>query len=228
MSDHTDTDACTDTTTATDYLWLEERHPDLMEAYCVTLVRGLGPGELLRAIGAEPGARRTGVTELAELSHGAYRDDSMLVGVTAIDDDWTLMVEENGYLGVTDDTMLTASRGRTVVSHFRNVNAVDRFCWYEDGSVRLYFEPLFAHEREGTHPDELLTEMRESGFDIRDAEGDNLAEPDVEPDDEPDVEQHVELVTEAAFALAHRITGVRLTPKHFASAEFLTGVAPRP
>lgn len=220
MTDAGDATAPTSTSTAADYLWVEEQYPDLLEAYCLTLVRGLGPGELLEEIGAQPGVSRTGVAALAELSHAAYHDDSMLVGVTAIDGDWTLMVEHNGYLGVTDETMVAASRGRTIVAHFRNVNAVDRFSWYEDGTVRLYFEPLFAHQRDGTHPDELLDQMRESGFDVRDPDGDDFDE---------DVDEHdIELITEAAFALAHWITGVRVTPEHFASADFLTGTAPRP
>lgn len=48
--------------------------------------------------------------------------------------------------------MLPLSRGHTVVSHFLDVNAVDDFCWYEDGELRLHFEPLFASERDGSVP----------------------------------------------------------------------------
>jgi hypothetical protein len=199
----------TGTTTAADYAWLEEQYEDLLEAYCVTLVRGLTPEQLLRQLGAEPRGRITGVDGLHEPSFDVSGHDRLFVGATALAD-WSLMVEVNGYLGVTDEAMLPVSRGRRVVSHFRNVNAVDHFCWFEDGEVRLHFEPLFPYHRDGTRPDELLTEMQESGFSLD--EGDQ------------DFEDH----TEAAFALAHRLTGIRLTPELFASAEFTCGIAPVP
>ena len=50
-----------------------------------------------------------------------------------------------------DEATLPLSCGRAVVSHFRNVNAVDHFTWYGDGTLRLHFEPLFAHHRDGSH-----------------------------------------------------------------------------
>ncbi|MFE7274635.1 DUF6461 domain-containing protein [Streptomyces sp. NPDC057623] len=40
----------TGTTTAADYAWLDKRHKHLMEAYCVTLVRGLTPEALLTEV----------------------------------------------------------------------------------------------------------------------------------------------------------------------------------
>ncbi|WP_369206199.1 DUF6461 domain-containing protein [Streptomyces sp. PU-14G] len=189
--------------TAADYGWLEEQYQHLMEAYCVTLVQGLSPDALLTALEAEPGERITGVAELGRLTDEEWRLGAYFVGIASVGD-WSLMVEYNGYLGVDDTRMLPVSRGRTVVSHFRNINAVDHFSWYEDGVTRLHFEPLFPRRRDGSHPDELLTAMRESGFDL--SEGDDAS-----------FDGH----TEAAFALAERITGVRLTPELFASAEFV-------
>jgi hypothetical protein len=203
----------TGTTTAADYAWLDKRYQNLMEAYCLTLVHGLTPEELLRELGAGIEMRATGVEALCEPSYDSWEEydgDRMFVGVTAVGD-WSLMVEYNGYLGIRDKAMLPVSRGRRVVSHFRNVNAVDHFYWFEDGDTRLHFEPLFPYARDGSHPDELLAEMRESGFDLSDA-------------DDRDHTDH----TEAAFALAHRITGIRLTPELFASAEFVCGLAPLP
>lgn len=46
--------------TAADYAWLDEDLPGLTEAYCLTLVRGLAPEEVLRRIGAREGLRITG------------------------------------------------------------------------------------------------------------------------------------------------------------------------
>ncbi|WP_284438009.1 DUF6461 domain-containing protein [Streptomyces sp. TUS-ST3] len=199
-------------TTAADYGWLKERYQLLLEAYCVTLVRGLGPEELLRELGAEARIHLVGVEALSGPSHEASRSGGRFVGAAALDG-WTLMVEYNGYLGVTEEAMLPLSRGRRVVSHFLNVNAVDRFCWYEDGDLRLDFQPLFADERYGSHPDELLAEMRESGFDL------------AERDEDGDHDAYYASLTGASFALAHRLTGIRLTPELFATAEFRCGVA---
>ncbi|MEU1618459.1 DUF6461 domain-containing protein [Streptomyces sp. NPDC005722] len=197
----------TDMTTAADYAWFGEQYEELMEAYCITLVQGLTPEELLAALGVECPSRIAGVAGLSEPSFRLGAHDELFVGAASLGD-WSLMVECNGYLGVTDEAMLPLSRGRTVVSHFRNVNAVDHFCWYQDGTLRLHFEPLFPYFRVGTHPDELVTAMRESGFDLSEADDRNL-------------DEH----NDAAFALAHRVTGVRLTPEALASAEFVAGVA---
>ncbi|MEV0482283.1 DUF6461 domain-containing protein [Streptomyces sp. NPDC050508] len=202
-------------TTADDYTWLQKQHAPLMHAYCVTLVRAITPDRLLHELGAEPDIRVTGVEALHEPSYDSWDEhygDPLFVGVAAVGD-WSLMVEHNGYLGVTTAAMLPVSRGRTVVSHYRNVNAVDHFYWFEDGDIRLHFEPLFAYARDGSHADEpeLLAEMRESGFDLRE-----------------DKDRHYGLHTEATFALAHRLTGVLLTPELFASLEFTGALVPVP
>ncbi|MEU9168314.1 DUF6461 domain-containing protein [Streptomyces sp. NPDC048420] len=202
-------------TTAADYAWLKERYELLLEAYCVTLVRDITPEELLRELGAEGRMRIVGVDGLAGPSYEVSRPARQFAGAAATGR-WTLMVEFNGYLGVTDAAMLPVSRGRRVVSHFLNVNAVDRFCWYEDGDLRLHFQPLFADERHGSRPDELLDAMRESGFDL------------AERDEDGDHDAYYAALTGASFALAHRLTGIRLTPELFATAEFLCGVAPVP
>ncbi len=155
----------------------------------------------------------TGVAELAEPSYDAwdeYEDEKLLVGVAAVGD-WTLMVEYNGYVGNRSELMDPVCRGRTVVSHFRNVNAVDGFSWSQDGVIRLGFEPLFPAQRHGSDPDACLTEMREAGFNLR-------------SDEERDFAGH----TEAAFALAERITGVRLTPELFEELEITCGLVTLP
>jgi hypothetical protein len=41
--------------------------------------------------------------------------------VTAIGP-WTLVVEPNGFLGVSEEVVVPRSRGTRLVSHFRNVN----------------------------------------------------------------------------------------------------------
>ncbi|SEF78875.1 hypothetical protein SAMN05216223_10222 [Actinacidiphila yanglinensis] len=201
------------TATAEDYLWFPTQFPELAEAYCLTLVRGVPPGTLLTRLAAEPAEPATGAADLVERSYDAwdtYDSDRLLVGATALGD-WTLVAEANGYVGITEALIRPLSAGTTVVSHFRNINAVDHFTWWEDGDLRLDFEPLFAHQRSGSTPDALVDAMRAVGFDLDDG-----------PD--RDFAHH----TEAAFALAEHLTATPLTPAHLAAAPFTCGlVSPR-
>ncbi|WP_326648683.1 MULTISPECIES: DUF6461 domain-containing protein [unclassified Streptomyces] len=200
-------------TTAADYLWFGEDFDDLAEAYCVTLVRGLSPRTLLARLGAEDEVRVTGVQALIEPAYDAcdtHDGDRLFVGVTAVGD-WALMVEPNGWLGVTDEAVAPISRGTTVVPHFRNINAVDHFNWFEDGELRLHFEPLFPYGRDGSDPDGLVDTMRKVGFDLSEGGGRDYA-----------------LHTEATFAPAERITGVLLTPELLRTSEFVCGTVPIP
>ncbi|WP_130337091.1 DUF6461 domain-containing protein [Micromonospora kangleipakensis] len=198
------------TLTATDYAWFPERFSALAEAYCLTLVERVSPVELLDRLDARERRVLTGVDALVEPAYGAWEDgggDDAFVGVAAVGD-WSLVVEPNGLLGVTEAVLTPLSRGRTVVSHFRNVNALNLFFWYVDGDLRLQFEPLFPDSRVGSDPDGLVEVMRRVGFDL---DGDDYDRCD-----------------EAAFALAAHLTGVRFTADLLASAEYLCGTVRLP
>ena len=201
------------TAAAEDYLWFERDFPGLAEAYCITLVEGLAPATVLERFGGTAETQLTGVDELSRLAFAVWdrhQGDRLLVGATAVGN-WTLVVEPNGYLGISEELAVEVSRGTTLVSHFRNVNAVDHFYWIDDVRVRLYFEPLFAYYRTGTDAASAADTMRSVGFDLSDA-------------DDRDYELH----TEAAFALAEHITGVRLAPDLLRFANFVIGYAPGP
>lgn len=206
----------TDEPTADDYRWITEQHEDWMDAYCVTYVQGIAPGELLRALGADAAERITGVGRLRELTMAYDLDDQrFFVGVTSLGD-WSVMVEHNGFLGATDEAVLPLSRGRTVVSHHRNANGLHRFCRFVDGTLRLDFDALFADCREGSHPDELLADMRECGFDLTGEGGGD------------DARGRGYATVDASFALAERITGIRVTPELLTSAPYVCGLSANP
>ncbi|MFE1029718.1 DUF6461 domain-containing protein [Streptomyces sp. NPDC058818] len=195
------------TTTATDYTWFEERFPDLAEAYCFTLVHNLAPSDLLHRLEGqdEPALTGTGavVDAAFDLSHQSAGKRQLVAMTTA--GSWTLLIEPNGYLGVTEDLALAASGGTRWVSHFVNINGLDAFLWAEDSVRRLSFEPMFPDERWGTTPDELLDVMHSIGFHF----GDNSPETDVSP--------------LAAFALAQYLTGVAITPELLEGTAFTCG-----
>lgn len=81
----------------------------------------------------------------------------------------------------------------------------------EDGAERLHFESLFPARWDGSDPDALPTGIRESGFTLDEG-----------------AEQGARRHTEAAFALAHRITGVLLPPKPSESPEFACALVTLP
>ena len=199
------------TATAADYLWFAERYPDLADAFCLTLVRDLAPAEVLRRMGTRETTRLTGVADVCRhyyASEAPRGHPPLLVAATIIDG-WTLAVEPNGFQGVTDAIVTSLSLGTKMVSLFRNVNAVSRFCWAEDGKVRLGFEPLFPTSREGSDANGLAELMQRVGFDLREGL-------------DRDWEHHIE----AAFALMEHVTGVRLTSEDLHSASYLCGTAP--
>ncbi|MGW7367008.1 DUF6461 domain-containing protein [Streptomyces sp. NPDC054841] len=201
--------------TAADYGWLDEHCPELMEAYCLTLVRGLTPEALLTRLGAtDRGARITGTSSLVAAAYDAWDDgDSQFVGVVEAGG-WVLMVEPNGYVGTLEEVLSPLSQGTELVSHFTNVNAADYVNWFVDGELRLHFEPLFAYARYGADPDGSVEDMREAGLDLRDPK-------EIGDDD-------LALTTAATFAFAERLTGVRITPELLDAAEFRCGSVPLP
>jgi hypothetical protein len=203
------------TATAADYTWFSERFPALTYAYCLTLVEGLSRAETLKRIGAETDCRLVGVEQLNESAYskahwGGEQGYQNYVGATDLGE-WTLIVEPNGFLGVTEQVIVPLSRGVRLVSHYKNVDSDNRFCWVEDGDIRLRFEPMFAHYRSGSDPDGLVDVMPELGFDLAHEE-----------------DRNYEPYKEAAFALAEHITGVRLTAAILESADFLCGLARLP
>ncbi|MBK3520746.1 MULTISPECIES: DUF6461 domain-containing protein [Streptomyces] len=207
------------TTTAADYTWFEERFPDLAEAYCFTLVRGLRPAELLDRLAGRAEPALTGAYAVVEAAFDLARASDggrQLLAMTSVGA-WTLLIEPNGYTGVTEDRALPASAGTRWVSHFVNINGLDAFLWAEDTVRRLWFEPGFPDERWGTTPDELLDAMHGAGFRFGDAE---VAEDDgVAEDDDPGTD----LSAPAAFALAEHLTGVAVTPELLERTTFTCG-----
>lgn len=184
------------TKTAADYAWFEDDFPDIAEAYCFTLVRDLSPAELMSRLEGRQEAPLQGIAAVVDAAFAQYDLDEknrQLVAMTTVGT-WTLLIEPNGYLGVTEEQALPASAGTSWISHFTNINAVGTFLWAEDQVLRLCFDPMFPEDRWGAEPDELLDVMRRIGF--------HLEVEDPEPDFSP----------QAAFALAEHLTGVAVTP----------------
>ncbi|MFG1906722.1 DUF6461 domain-containing protein [Kribbella sp. NPDC048928] len=199
--------------TAEDYAWFEGTA--LSYAYCMTLVRGVGAAEALSRINGEVVDRSAGLTAFIKYAQDnspwfGREDQRLVIGATELDG-WTLLLESNGFLGVTTEVIQPLSDGTRVVSHYCNVDAEDRFCWMEDGELRVRFEPLFPYRRDGAEPDSLIEPMLDLGFDLRDNEDRNY-------------DNH----TAATFALTEHLTGIRITQELLDGANYLCALAPLP
>lgn len=180
----------------TDGSWTDEGH-------CVTLLSDIEPDAVITALGASTIAHADGidavVARTVERWDAGYRPDEAIIAVTDAGPGWALIAEVNGYLGVTEAAMEPLSGGRTVVSHFRNINSVSRFHWWRDGRLLLDVDLLFPDERLGAEPD-ALGDLQDLGADL----------------------------TAAGFVLAERITGVSCTPELFERAGFTVAIAALP
>jgi hypothetical protein len=180
-----------------DYAWFENDFPDIAEAYCFTLVKGLSPAEVVSRLEGRSEAPLRGIAAVVDAAFAQFdsaESDRQLVAMAAVGA-WTLLVEPNGYLGVTEERVLPASAGTSWISHFVNINGVGTFLWAEDQVLRLCFDPMFPDDRWGTAPDELLNVLQRIGFHF----GEETPETD--------------LSSPAAFALAEHLTDVAITPE---------------
>jgi hypothetical protein len=204
------------TVTAADYAWTEEDDALISQGYCITLARGLTTAQFLSRLAARAAPAVTGFLDLCEASYASsdhYELMEQHVGVISASGDgglWAVGVQVNGYIGVTEELVVPLSAGTAIVSHYQNINAVDQFYWVEDRIIRLEFEPLFPSYRQGSTPDVLVQDMMEVGFDLSD-DGDNVGQN-----------------TASAFALAERLTGVRITLSLLQHATYECGIVKMP
>ncbi|MFE6667632.1 DUF6461 domain-containing protein [Streptomyces sp. NPDC057697] len=170
-------------------------------------MHNLAPSDLLHRLDGQDEPTLTGTGALVEAAFDlSHRLDGkqQLVAMTTVEP-WTLLIEPNGYLGVTEDLAPAASAGTRWVSHFVDINGLDAFLWAEDSVRRLWFEPMFPDERWGTTPDESLDVMHSIGFHFG--------------DDSPEAD----LSSLAAFALAQHLTGVAVAPELLEGTAFTCG-----
>ncbi|WP_235030200.1 DUF6461 domain-containing protein [Nonomuraea solani] len=188
-----------------DYAWFScERYPDLADAYCFTYVRGLTPEQLVTRLGGR--TEDFSLMTLGELVDAAYSrpdSDGMLFGATAVGD-WVFMVEPNGLLGITEETIMPLSAGTRLVSHFLNIEGDDYFYWAEDGEIRFAF--LSQEGYSPQTPGELVETMRRITSD----------------------HGHTYPHNGPAFLLAEQLTGIRLTPQLLEESIYLSGAVPEP
>jgi len=199
--------------TAADYAWFE-KNGELTEGFCFTWVQTLSPEEVLSRLGA----RDLGVSRWRAgwFDLPGERRGEVVVAVTRVGG-WTLMVEDNGLIGVDDDVVRKLSQGTRLIANYRNVEYDGEFTLAEGGVVQVSFDPQDPTDRSGADPDRLLADMKAVGLDLSGV-GRDPADP-----------SYVDVpYTEAAFALTQRVTGLPLTAEVLHSATYRVGALPDP
>ena len=202
--------------TVADYSWWGPWRPAWAEAHCVTLISGITAEGVVAALSATALGQVQGIDAFYDRAvddwPGGYDPSRAIIGVTDLACGWALIAEINGYVGVTEPLIGPLSPGRTIVSHFRNVNAAYRFHWWRDGRLLVDVDLLFPEERLGAEPDSLTDDICAVGVPM-DAQPDEIAEIDL---------------SAAGFALAERITTVACTPELFERSTFRVAAVGHP
>ena len=102
----------------------------LEEAACITWVRALSPSTALQRFGAtKPFTKRT----LNEIDNLMMDNTGFGVISGHLSDEWTILIEPNGYLGTETSQLLPLSKGTEAISIFWNINGLSRISYVKDG-----------------------------------------------------------------------------------------------
>ncbi|HEX6355850.1 DUF6461 domain-containing protein [Actinophytocola sp.] len=127
-----------------EYRWIEKSSLD--EAATITVVQGVAPDEVIRALGGDP-TEPVSIESLAE-----FDDFAAALTVLAVDG-VVLAVEENGFRGADNDTMVALSRNGKAASLYWNINGNFRLILAERGELLFTGEP--GHDPGAPHTEDL-------------------------------------------------------------------------
>ena len=131
------------------------------EAYCLTLVEGLGVDETLRRLAADTSRSTTvGLNELIEEAYEGYDDPAGEFVGAAETGAWTLLVEPNGFGGTRKKRMKKVSKATTAVTIYSNVNYHNEFIVWQGGARQLSFDMMFPEDRLGEDVERFNDDLR--------------------------------------------------------------------
>jgi hypothetical protein len=189
---------------ADDYWWFA-LEPDLDQGFCFTWVKGLTTEQVIKRLGGKE-LERIYWQQLVGAGDGqagvAYR---YFVGITRLEG-WSLIVEDNGDLGVTEKFVRPLSKDTTVVAHQRGADGHGRFLFLQDTTIELDFDPMAYAKTSGSLAVELAPMLSSVGFGAGN-----------------DPKQSME----AAFALTERLTGTEMTQEMLHKQTYALTAVPR-
>ncbi|GLY07309.1 DUF6461 domain-containing protein [Actinoplanes sp. NBRC 101535] len=191
---------------AADYLWPVHSR-ELGQGFCFTLVQGLTPVEVVARLGGTE-LERVEWQRLVGPGDGERGDTGrFFLGVTRAGDDWSLIVEDNGALGVTESLVEPLSAGSTVLAYYSDAEEHGRLLALRDGDVVLDFDSGTPDRWGGSRPGDFVPAMRAAGL----IGGTGVTGP-----------------TGPALAFLDGQTGVRLTHDFLAERTYLLVTVPKP
>lgn len=205
-------------TTFRDYLWVEEFGFFTSDGYCLALVAESVPedvlsslktvGDHLSVVGAEGAVRAAHSLGVQLDVDGVQRQP---VAVAEVGNGWTMMLQAPGFLGISPTGMSEIVQRHDVVSH-----GADRFVWWSQGVERISFEPLLPRsDLVGVLADRQPADARAQivalieevgGIDLHETQNEEF--------------HHVA----GSFALAERLSDVRITPRLLEAMRFTVAV----
>ncbi len=189
---------------AGDYRWITTGD-EFAKGFSFVWVQGLNTRQVLDRLGGKE-LERVFWHQLVGPGDGQRGStDQRFFGVARVDN-WVLVVEEKGTLGLSDDLLGRLSAQTTVISHYRGAEGDERMLTLTDGVVDLQFDPQSDAARTGRRAAELAPEIASAGFS---AAADRAAR------------------TAAAFALTERLTGIAMTRELVEGKTYLLSTAPR-
>jgi hypothetical protein len=215
-----------------DYLWFAEDYPLGLD-FCLTLVRGLTPEDLIARLGGSAAVDIVGAHRLPaaaeQIDYPDRTDDDggwnadLSTGLDFIAatgaGQWTLVAEPNGLRGSSEEAADLLSRGGELVSFFCSENDDAVLRWARDGETLVTFDPSGgAGWREGSDPDRLVPVLTALGFDLS-----------TEELDPADPRWHYDESWQArTLALMEHLTGVRIDRGLLEKATFRCAGVPDP
>ncbi|MEU8377795.1 histone-like nucleoid-structuring protein Lsr2 [Streptosporangium sp. NPDC048865] len=172
------------------YEWQGKDDSPLGDIYTIVFVRGLDEHEVLRRLGAADEDIR-----LIEDEDYSCPGRLQIITVRRIGG-WTVAIEDCGWRGGQKEVLGALSRnGGEAVAVQRHDYARDLVAYAVDGRLVTSLDPGFPVDRYGADPDRLNRHLRELGID-------------------PAADDSIDNPVPAALALAGRVTGVMVGPRH--------------
>lgn len=147
---------------AVDHLW-PLREPGLASGFCFTLVRGLKPHQVIERLGGEELERIEWLRLVAAGDGERAGAGRYFVGVARVGD-WSLIVEDNGSLGVTQRLVSPLSDGGRVLAYRSDAEGAGRLLVLRDGDLELDFDSRTPDRWGGMHPGAYMSAMRSAGL----------------------------------------------------------------
>ncbi|WP_328464027.1 DUF6461 domain-containing protein [Actinoplanes sp. NBC_00393] len=147
---------------APDFGWVE-RDPALASGFCFTLVQGLTPVEVAERLGGTELERVEWVRLVSGGDGEQAGTDRYFIGVARIGD-WSLIVEDNGALGVAQKVISPLSAGRTVLVYRSDAAGRGRLLALRDEELALDYDSGAPGTTTGTGLAEFQPALRAVGL----------------------------------------------------------------